>query len=53
MVGHTQASDGRKVNEYTTTLNRAIFDFQEKGLYVSVKLQNKFLKDSFAYNSIT
>ena len=53
MVGHTQASDGRKVSEYTTTLNRAIFDFQEKGLFVSVKLQNKFLKDSFAYNSIT
>ena len=53
MVGHTQASDGRRVNEYTTTLNRAIFDFQEKGLFVSIKLQNKFLKDSFAYNSIT
>ncbi len=53
MVGHTQASDGRKVNEYTATLNRAVFDFQEKGLHVSVKLQNKFLKDSFAYNSIT
>jgi len=52
MVGHTQASDGRKVSEYTTTLNRAIFDFQDKGLFVSVKLQNKFLKDSFAYNSI-
>ena len=53
MVGHTQASDGRKVNEYTATLNRAIFDFQEKGLHVSIKLQNKFLKDSFAYNSLT
>lgn len=53
MVGHTQASDGRKVSEYMTTLNRAIFDVQDKGLFVSIKLQNKFLKDSFAYNSIT
>ena len=53
MVGHTQASDGRKVSEYTATLNRAIFDIQDKGLFVSIKLQNKFLKDSFAYNSIS
>ena len=52
MVGYTQASDGRKVNEYTTTLNRVIFDFQEKGLHVNVRLQNKFLKDSFVYNSL-
>lgn len=53
MVGHTQASDGRKVSEYTTTLNRAIFDVQDKGLFVNIKLHNKFLKDSFAYNSIS
>ena len=52
MVGHTQASDGRKVNEYKTTLNRAIFDIQDKGLIVSISLHNKFLKDSFAYNSM-
>ena len=44
MVGHTQAKDGRKVNEYTTTLNRATFDFQDKGLFVSIKLNNKFSK---------
>ncbi len=52
MVGHTQASDGRKVSEYKTTLNRAMFDVQDKGLFVSINLHNKFLKDSFAYNSI-
>ena len=53
MVGHTQASDGRKVSEYTTTLNRAIFDVQGKGLFVNIRLHNKFLKDSFAYNSVS
>lgn len=53
MVGHAKASDGRKVSEYTTTLNRAIFDVQDKGLFVKVNLHNKLLKDSFAYNSIT
>ena len=53
MVGHTKASDGRKVSEYTATLNRAIFDVQDKGLFVKINLQNKLIKDSFAYNSIT
>jgi len=53
MVGHVKASDGRKVNEYETTFSRAKFDVRENGLYVSVKLQNKFFKDSFALNAIT
>ena len=53
MAGHTKASDGRKVNEYETAFNRAKFDVQEKGLQVSVKLQNKFFKDSFALNVIS
>jgi len=52
MVGHTKANDGRKVNEYATTFDRAIFDVQDKGLFVSVKMQNKFLRDSFVFNSI-
>lgn len=52
MAGHTKATDGRKVTEYATTFNRATFDVQEKGLSVNVKLQNKFLKDSFVFNSI-
>ena len=30
MVGHANASDGRKVNEYTTTFNRATFDIQKQ-----------------------
>ena len=53
VAGHTKATDGRKVTEYATTFNRATFDVQEKGLSVSVKLQNKFLKDSFVFNSIS
>ena len=51
-VGHTNASDGRKVNEYETIFSRVKFDVQEKGLQVSVKLQNKFLKDSFVVDMI-
>ena len=51
-VGHTTATDGRKVTEYATTLNRVTFDVQDEGLSVSIKLQNKFLKDSFVFNSI-
>ena len=52
MAGHTKATDGRKVSEYTTTFNRATFDVHEKGLSVNVKIQNKFLKDSFVFNSL-
>lgn len=53
LTGHVKASDGRKVNEYETTFNRAKFDVREKGLHVSVKLQNKFFKDSFALSVIS
>jgi hypothetical protein len=53
MAGHTKATDGRKVTEYATTFNRATFDVQDRGLSVSVKMQNKFLKDSFVFNSIS
>ena len=53
VVGHTKATDGRKVTEYATTFNRATFDVHDKGLSVSVKMQNKFLKDSFVFNSIS
>lgn len=52
MVGYANASDGRKVNEYETTFSRAKFDVQEDGLYVSVKLQNKFLKNSYVANMV-
>jgi len=52
MVGHTNTSDGRKVNEYETTFSRTKFDVKEEGLHVSIKLQNKFLKDSFVANII-
>ena len=52
MVGHSKAKDGRKVNEYETTFNKATFEVQDKNLSVSIKLQNRFLQDSFAYNSL-
>jgi len=53
VVGHTKATDGRKVTEYASTFNRATFDVHDKGLSVSVKMQNKFLKDSFVFNSLS
>lgn len=53
MAGHTKATDGRRVNEYETTFSRATFDVQENGLSVSVKLQNKFNKNSYALNLIS
>ena len=52
IVGHTKASDGRKVTKYSTTFNKAIFEIQNDGLLVNVNVQNKFVKDSFSFNSI-
>ena len=53
MAGYAKASDGRKVNEYETTFTRAKFDVQGNRLSVSVQLQNRFFKDSFALNTIS
>ena len=52
MVGFTNASDGRKVNEYATTFNKTIFEIQDENILINANVQSKFLKDSFAYNSI-
>ena len=52
IVGHTNASDGRKVTKYSTTFNKAVFKVQNDGLLVNVNVQNKFVKDSFSFNSI-
>ena len=52
IVGYTKASDGRKVTKYSTTFNKAIFEVQNDGLLVNVNVQNKFVKDSFSFNSI-
>ena len=52
IVGHTKASDGRKVTQYSTTFNKAVFEIQNDGLLVNVNVQNKFVKDSFSFNSI-
>jgi len=52
IVGHTKASDGRKVIQYSTTFNKAVFQVQNDGLLVNVNVQNKYVKDSFSFNSI-
>jgi len=52
IVGNTKASDGRKVTQYSPTFNKAVFEIQEDGLLVNVNVQNKFVKDSFTFNSI-
>ena len=51
-AGHTKAVDGRKVNEYIATFNKAVFEIQNQDMVVNVNVQNKFLKNSFTYNSI-
>lgn len=52
MVGFTNASDGRKVNEYATTFNKTVFETQDGNISINANVNSKFLKDSFAYNSI-
>ena len=52
MVGFTNASDGRKVNEYATTFNKTVFEIQDEHISINANVQKKFLKDSFAFNSI-
>ena len=52
MVGHTNASDGRKVSEYATTFSKTVFEIQDENISINANVDSKFLKDSFAYNSI-
>ncbi|MDH3488257.1 MAG: helix-turn-helix domain-containing protein [Nitrosopumilus sp.] len=52
MVGFTNASDGRKVNEYSTTFNKTVFEIQDENISINANVNSRFLKDSFAYNSI-
>ena len=52
MVGFTDASDGRKVNEYATTFNKTVFEINDENISINANVQKKFLKDSFAFNSI-
>lgn len=52
MVGFTNASDGRKVNEYATTFNKTIFEINDENISINANVQNKFLKDSFVFSSI-
>ena len=51
-AGYAKASDGRKVSEYVTTFNKAVFEIQNKDMIVNVNVQNKLLKDSFTFSSI-
>jgi len=52
MVGFTTASDGRKVNEYVTTFNKTVFEINDENISIDANIQNKFLKDSYAFSSI-
>lgn len=52
MVGYTNASDGRKVSEYATTFSKTVFEIQDENISINANVDSKFLKDSFAYNSI-
>ena len=52
MVGFTNATDGRKVSEYATTFSKTIFEIQDENITINANINSKFLKDSFAYNSI-
>ena len=52
MVGFTNASDGRKVNEYASTFNKTIFEINNEKISINANVQNKFLRDSFAISSI-
>ena len=52
MVGFTNASDGRKVNEYAATFNKTIFEINDENISINANVQNKFLRDSFAFSSI-
>ena len=51
-AGNTSASDGRTVGKYTSTFQRATFDVGADGLYVRIRPQDRFLSDSFSFNSI-
>ncbi|MCE2506690.1 MAG: helix-turn-helix transcriptional regulator [Nitrosopumilaceae archaeon] len=52
MVGFTNASDGRKVNEYAATFNKTVFEINDEKISINANVQNKFLRDSFAFSSI-
>ena len=52
MVGVTKASDGRKVNEYATTFSKTTFAIEDENISINANVQKKFLRDSFAFNSI-
>ena len=51
-VGHTTATDGRKVNEYATTFGKTIFEIQDNGMSMDVDISNNFLKDSYVVSSL-
>ncbi len=52
MNGFANASDGRKVNQYTATFNKTIFNIDQKSISVNATIESKFLRDSYVYNSI-
>ena len=51
-AGHAEASDGRSVKEFSTTLRKVAFDVRDSWINVSARLDDAILSKSFAFNSI-
>lgn len=50
--GFTSASDGRKVSKYASTIDKAVFEVRDQHVSIIASIQSKFLRDSYAFNSI-
>ena len=50
--GRAEASDGRSVGMFASTLSRAVFDVGGPGVSVSAGLSDDILGTSFAFNSV-
>lgn len=51
-AGHAEASDGRSVKEFSSTLRKVTFDVRDSWIGVSAGLDGAILSKSFAFNSI-
>lgn len=52
VAGHAEASDGRSVKEFSTTLRKVAFDVRDSRVGMSAGLDDAILSRSFAFNSI-
>ena len=52
VVGYAEASDGRSVKEFSTTLRKVSFDVRDSWIGLSARVDDNILDKSFAFNSI-